>query len=236
MVVAAGTFVGIYGAAGGKPTLTASRDLSDAEVRRTMDRVFRAQVRDQLAWTDSLAGECRGEPMFHLMRARLIRELLPVDDEGNQDLKREAEPLYSELETTIAYCDERIKAGDKDDRLHLYRGWAWMLKSHVHTFERSFWSAGRESKKGKEDLDWYLERHPDDPVASSLMGAFLYFADTLPSAFKFVSKLLFLPAGDRDRGLQMMKTARGTNSVAPSTSRGGTVRSTGEPTRVCRNN
>ena len=28
---------------------------------------------------------------------------------------------------------------------------------------------------------------------------------------------------------------RGTNSVAPSTSRGGTVRSTGEPTRVCRN-
>ena len=138
-------------------------DLSDAEVRRTMDRVFRAQVRDQLAWTDSLAGECRGEPMFHLMRARLIRELLPVDDEGNQDLKREAEPLYSELETTIAYCDERIKAGDKDDRLHLYRGWAWMLKSHVHTFERSFWSAGRESKKGNRTITWWCCRNVGIP-------------------------------------------------------------------------
>ena len=35
----------------------------------------------------------------------------------------------------------------------------------------------------------------------------LYFADTLPSAYKFVSKLLFLPSGDRDRGLRMMEAA-----------------------------
>ena len=63
-------------AAGGKPTMTAPRDLNDAEVRRTMDLVFRAQVRDQLAWTDSVAVECKGEPLYHLMRARLYRELL----------------------------------------------------------------------------------------------------------------------------------------------------------------
>jgi tetratricopeptide (TPR) repeat protein len=83
-----------------------------------------------------------------------------------------------------------------------------MLMSHVHTYENAFWSAGREAKKGKEDLEWYLERHPNDPIATSLMGAFLYFADTLPSAYKFVSKLLFLPSGDRDRGLKMMEDAR----------------------------
>jgi tetratricopeptide (TPR) repeat protein len=212
-MVTAGTFVGIYGAAGGKPTPTATRDLSDAEVRRTMDVVFRARVRDQLVWTDSLASECKGEPMYHLMRARLLRELIPVDDESKEQLKREAEPLYNELKTVIALCDARLDSGDTDDKLKLYRGWAWMLMSHVHTYEKSFWSAGREAKKGKSDLEWYLERHPGDPVASSLMGAFLYFADTLPSAYKFVSKLLFLPSGDRDRGLQMMELARGFNSV-----------------------
>jgi tetratricopeptide (TPR) repeat protein len=213
ILVAAGMLSGIQGAAGNKPTMTASRDLSDAEVKRTIDRVFRAQVRDQLAWTDSVASECRGEPMYHLMRARLYRELIPVDDEGKEVLKRESKPLYDELETVIALCDTRMKAGDTDDKLRLYRGWAWMLMSHVHTYEKSFWSAGRESKKGKEDLEWYLERHPGDPVATSLMGAFLYFADTLPSAYKFVSKLLFLPSGDRDRGLQMMEMARGWDSV-----------------------
>src|SRR5688572_5250019 len=172
VMVTAGTFVGIYGAAGGKPTPTATRDLSDAEVRRTMDVVFRARVRDQLVWTDSLASECKGEPMYHLMRARLLRELIPVDDESKEQLKREAEPPYNELKTVIALCDARLDGGHTDDKLKLYRGWA-----------------------------------------SSLMGAFLYFADTLPSAYKFVSKLLFLPSGDRDRGLQMMELARGFNSV-----------------------
>jgi tetratricopeptide (TPR) repeat protein len=213
VATAAGTFAGMYGAAGGKPTMTATRDMSDAEVRRAMDMIFRARVRDQLAWTDSLAAECKGEPMYHLVRARLYRELIPVDDEGKEPLKREAQPLYDELRTVIALCDARLDGGSTDDRLRLYRGWAWMLMSHVHTFEKSFWSAGREAKKGKEDLEWYLERHPGDPVASSLMGAFLYFADTLPSAYKFVSKLLFLPSGDRDRGLEMMELARGYNSV-----------------------
>lgn len=212
VVVAAGVFTGVYTARGGNPTLTATRDLSDAEVRRSMDLVFHAQARSLLAWTDSLASECRGEPMYHIMRARFIRELIPVDDDGTADMKRESEPLFKDLRMAIAQCDERIDGGDKNEKLHLYRGWAWMLMSHVHTYQQAFWSAGREAKKGKEDLEWYRQRHPDDPVASSLMGAFLYFADTLPSAYKFVSKLLFLPSGDRDRGLQMMETARGWNS------------------------
>ena len=208
VLACAAIFAGFYSAAGGKPTMVATRDLSDAEVRRSMDLVFRAQVRDLLSWTDSLSTECSGEPMYHIMRARFIRELIPVDDENDTDLKVQCEPLYTELRTAIAECDERIDAGNTDDKVRLYRGWAWMLMSHVHTYENAFWSAGREAKKGKDDLEWYLKRHPDDPVASSLMGAFLYFADTLPSAYKFVSKLLFLPSGDRDRGLAMMEAAR----------------------------
>jgi tetratricopeptide (TPR) repeat protein len=204
----AAIFAGFYNASGGSGAITATRDLSDAEVRRSMDLVFRAQVRDLLSWTDSLSTECSGEPVYHIMRARFIRELIPVDDENDIDLKPACEPLYSELRMTIAECDARLNAGDTNDNVRLYRGWAWMLMSHVHTYENAFWSAGREAKKGKEDLEWYLKRHPDDPVATSLMGAFLYFADTLPSAYKFVSKLLFLPSGDRDRGLQMMEAAR----------------------------
>jgi tetratricopeptide (TPR) repeat protein len=212
-VAAAAFFAVSYRAAGGKPTPAATRDLTDAEVRRTIDQVFRAGVRARLAWSDSMAATCKGEPMYHLMRARLYRELIPVDDESKEELQRLAQPLYHELRAVIAQCDARIKRGDPDPRLRLYRGWAWMFMSHVHTYEKAFWSAGREAKKGKEDLEWYLDRYPHDPVASSLMGAFLYFADTLPAAYKFVSKLLFLPTGDRDRGLQMMELARGWNSV-----------------------
>lgn len=213
LTVGTASLEGAQRAAGSKPSPDASRDLTQAEVRRAMDRVFRAEIRASLAWTDSLAPLCEGEPLYHLMRARLYRELIPVDDEQKEDVKRLAQPLHHELEQVIAACDARIDAGDNDPDLRLYRGWARMLMSHVQTYEKSFWSAGRSSKKGKEDLEWYLQQNPGDPVASSLMGAFLYFADTLPAAYKFVSKLLFLPSGDRERGLQMMELARGWNSL-----------------------
>ncbi len=195
------------------PPVDATRDLTDAEVRQLMKKVFNAQIREATTWTDSLAPLCGGQPRYHLMRARLQRELIPVDDEQKERVKELAKPLYLELDQTIATCDARIKSGDTDPELRLYRGWAWMFSSHVHTYEKSFWSAGRDAKKGKEDLEWYLEQRPSEPVASSLMGAFLYFADTLPSAYKFVSKLLFLPSGDRDRGLQMMELAQGYDSI-----------------------
>jgi tetratricopeptide (TPR) repeat protein len=195
------------------PVITASRDLTDAEVRRVMHQVFNAQIRATTAWLDSLAPTCKTQPKYHLMRARLQRELIPVDDEQKEVVKQLAQSLYTELDQVIATCDARIKAGDTDPDLRLYRGWAWMFSSHVHTYEKSFWSAGRDAKKGKEDLEWYLQQKPSEPVASSLMGAFLYFADTLPSAYRFVSKLLFLPSGDRERGLQMMELAQGYDSV-----------------------
>lgn len=202
------------GGAGKSPGNTENRDLTDVEVRRTLDMLFDAQVRNALTNMDSLRPYCEGQPMYHLMRARLYRELLPVDDERKEVVKRLAEPLYEELDRVIEVCSRRIDAKDPLPELLLYRGWAYMVKSHVHTFEKSFWSAGRDAKKGKSDLEAYLEINPNDAVANSIMGAFLYFADTLPAAYKFVSKLLFLPGGDRDRGLQMMELARGYNSVA----------------------
>jgi len=207
------TLSGDHRAESAAPAITASRDLTNAEVRHLLNQVFNAQIRSALEWTDSMAPTCKGEPKYHLMRARLQRELIPVDDEQKEEVKRLAQPLYDELNQVIATCDARIKGGDADPELRLYRGWAWMFSSHVHTYEKSFWSAGRDAKKGKEDLAWYLQQEPSEPVASSLMGAFLYFADTLPSAYKFVSKLLFLPSGDRDKGLQMMELAQGYDSI-----------------------
>jgi tetratricopeptide (TPR) repeat protein len=213
LIVAAAVFDGDHRAAGSKPSPGATRDLTTAELRQTMDRIFRAQIRASLAWTDSLAATCDGEPAYHLMRARLYRELIPVDDEEKEAIKQASGTLFTELDRVNAICDRRIDEGDKTAQLYLYRGWARMMMSHMHTYERSWWSAGRDAKKGKGDLETYLQLKPNDPNASSLMGAFLYFADTLPAAYKFVSKLLLLPSGDRERGLRMMELARGWNSL-----------------------
>jgi tetratricopeptide (TPR) repeat protein len=82
-----------------------------------------------------------------------------------------------------------------------------MSKAYVRSMTRDFYSAGREAKKGKSDLETYLAARPDDPTATGLLGAFLYFADTIPGAFKFLSKLLLLPTGDREKGLEYLQSA-----------------------------
>jgi tetratricopeptide (TPR) repeat protein len=68
-------------------------------------------------------------------------------------------------------------------------------------------SAGRDAKRGKKDLERYLSTHPDDPTAVGMLGAFLYFADTIPGAFKLISKILLLPSGDRENGLEYLERA-----------------------------
>jgi tetratricopeptide (TPR) repeat protein len=82
-----------------------------------------------------------------------------------------------------------------------------MAKAFVRSMTQDLFTAGREAKRGKKDLELYLDHDPDDPTAKGLLGGFLYFADTIPSAYKFFSKLLFLPSGDRELGLEYLRAA-----------------------------
>jgi len=201
------------GAASDSPPAAAEREFTLRESRHAIELLFDGQARTARAFLDSLEQGCGQSPLFLLTRARLHREFLPVDDEQKEAIAEAAAPLFADLNACVSVCTERIEAGEENPKLYLYRGWAWMFKSHVRTYARSMWTAGREAKKGKKDLEHYLEFYPDDPIANSIMGAFLYFADTLPAAYQFVSKLLFLPGGDRARGLQMMELAVGWDSL-----------------------
>jgi tetratricopeptide (TPR) repeat protein len=69
------------------------------------------------------------------------------------------------------------------------------------------YKAGRDARHGKKDLERYLDIDPGNSTACGLLGGFLYFADTIPDAFKFISKLLMMPTGDRVRGIELLETA-----------------------------
>jgi tetratricopeptide (TPR) repeat protein len=185
----------------------ATRDLSWAEAARVMNFVFEGKTRLAIDYIEEIADACEGQPFYLLTKTRVHRELLTVDDENKDQVEADAEPIHRNLEQVIEICSRRMEDGDKDPNLRLYRGLAWMSKSHLSSFARRFWRAGRDAKKGRSDLEAYLEANPDDPLAKGTLGVFLYFADTIPSAFKYLSKLLFLPTGDRERGLRYIQYA-----------------------------
>jgi tetratricopeptide (TPR) repeat protein len=211
IVAAVLCFVG--GANLGLAAASGSRDLTDSEAGRAMRYVYGGKTRAAIDYLDSLATLCDGEPYYLLIKSRVARELLTVDDEDKKNVTDVAQPIHRDLDRVIDTCTARLESGDDDPRLRLYRGLAWMSKSHLRSFERRFWRAGRDAKKGKSDLESYLKIEPDDPLALGTLGVFLYFADTIPSVFKYLSKLFLMPTGDREEGLKHIETAASTESV-----------------------
>lgn len=185
----------------------AGADLTEAQAAHALDLVFNSRPRLALAYLDSLAAQSRGEPLYHIMRARCYQELVPMDDANSAASRAISIPALEELDRCINICTARLDAEGENADFYFYRGWAWMAKAYVRSMTRDLFTAGREAKRGKKDLEKYLRSNPDDPTAAGMLGAFLYFADTIPAAFKWLSKLLFLPSGDRKKGLEYLERA-----------------------------
>ncbi len=161
------------------------------------------------------SGEFAGssDPMVYLLRARAIRGHLSDEDDDKKLVARDAAEMAAQLDTVIALCDEALQHEAADPIYLYYRGRAWLGKAQFNVLTRSYWSAGRNAGKAKSDLEKFLKNSPDHADAQGDLGAFLYFADTLPGVIKFFSKLLFFPSGDRDRGLEMLNFAASNPSM-----------------------
>jgi hypothetical protein len=153
------------------------------------------------------------DPWVYLLRARMMRDRLADEDDNKKLIAEDGKPILAQLDTVIALCDGALDQSASDPVYLYYRGRAWLGKAQIHTLTRSYWSAGRSAGKAKNDLDKYLKQVPDNADAQGDLGAFLYFADTLPGVLKFVSKILRFPSGNRDRGLEMIHYAASHRAV-----------------------
>jgi hypothetical protein len=190
------------------------RDLTDAEYAETL-RLFMTDGRAAAdAYLGALADSCGGQPLYLLAKARVVLEAIPIDDDGKEFTAEVSAPAFALLDEVIAWADAELDRNGDELRPRYYRGWAWMMKSQFKAFGRDFYGAGRDAGKGKNDIEAYLEAYPDEPIPNGLLGAYLYFTDAVPKLFQFLSKLLFLPTGDRARGLEMIAFAVAGDSPA----------------------
>jgi tetratricopeptide (TPR) repeat protein len=158
-------------------------------------------ILDQSRWVNS------NDPLVLLLRGRVMRDRLHDEDNNKELLKSDTNLIHAVFDRVIELCDEAIERGSTEPRFLAYRARAHLGKAQLHTLTRSYWSAGRAGGRAKSDLEEYLRLVPDDPDAQGDLGAFLYFADTIPGTVKFISKLLFFPSGDREKGLRMLEYA-----------------------------
>lgn len=179
----------------------------DEDMHDAMDAIYRGvpSVADSIA--DALIQAHPGDPRSWLLKARVLRLDVPDQNVQREAIKDKSKPIHQVLDHGEAAADALIDADENSVAGHLYRGWIRMFQAQLHALSNEYWSAGRRSKAGKEDLDFVLEADPGNADALMLQGTYLYFADILPGLVKVAQFIVRFPGGDRDGGLRYLEGA-----------------------------
>jgi len=119
-----------------------------------------------------------------------------------------------ELQATLErQLDAAIDAAEREMRLGgegpsaLWGGSSHLLMAQLRASERRPLSAAFEAKKAKRLLETATKRGENPSDAFFGLGTYNYMADTVPNYVKGLRALLFLPRGDRDKGLEQLAIA-----------------------------
>jgi tetratricopeptide (TPR) repeat protein len=160
---------------------------------------------------------------FDQVDAQLAQTCPPAPEEACQSMRvvsawwrillepenRAADARFNELAT------ESIAANDRWTRREPERAEAWfylagsyapLVQWRVLRGERL--AAARDGKRIKDALERALQLDPSLDDAYFGIGLYHYYADVAPAAAKLLRMLLFLPGGDRAKGLKEMLQAR----------------------------
>ncbi len=94
-----------------------------------------------------------------------------------------------------------------------YLGGAYGVRVQWRVLRRERLAAARDGKRIKEALERALALDPGLQDAYFGIGLYHYYADVAPTAAKMLRWLLFLPGGDRVKGMQEMLRARNSGQV-----------------------
>jgi len=121
-------------------------------------------------------------------------------------------PFEKALDAIIDLAGTRYGRTAKDTEALFYLANAHLLRAAFRfDHDRGMWGAARDGANAKSYIDKYVKQYPDDPDGYFALGTYNYFAEILPTFFKMVRFLLFIPAGNRVEGLKQIE--RSTKSV-----------------------
>ncbi len=126
-----------------------------------------------------------------------------VFDDENPALRQ---LLDGRLRAAIQAAETASRAGTDGDAA-LWGGSSHLLVAELRAFERRPIAAAFEARKAKRLLESASIVGAERFDALFGLGAYNYVADTVPSYVKGLRALLFLPRGDRARGLEQLAEA-----------------------------
>lgn len=115
--------------------------------------------------------------------------------------------LEERLDAAVRLAEERLQSDPADREAALWAGSSGLLRAHLRAAKRKPLAAAFEARRAKRYLDRAEERGPWAADAAFGLGTYLYVADRVPAIVKGLRTVLFLPGGDRERGLALLRRA-----------------------------
>ena len=128
---------------------------------------------------------------------------------ADADRSPQDEPFFEAVEETLAASEtlgerEPASAAVAD----FYYGMAHAVRAQLYTLRGKVLESGREGKQMRAALLEAVRKNPAlEPDAAAGLGAYNYYADVLSPLLKLFRMLLLIPGGDREAGLEQLRTA-----------------------------
>jgi tetratricopeptide (TPR) repeat protein len=118
------------------------------------------------------------------------------------------ESFFAKLDHVIDLCDEMLEKNDRDVTALFFKGGALGFKGRLE-FHRDDWLAAANA--GRKALPIVQDASAADPGNYDIFlgtGIYNYYAAVIPEQYPFVKPLLlFIPGGDRQKGIQQLTIA-----------------------------
>ena len=184
----------------------AAAPASDAAYRDALRLVYAGQTEGALLRLSRLAAGPPPDPMGLALEGLALAWKV----EQRPDSQALDKQLLRLLDQCVELADARLRADPGDDRALLARGAAHGVRSRLHLFRAQKREAANAAVKMREDLGELLRREPDNGDAEFGLGLYDYYADVLPRMTKLLRFLAGIPGGDRERGLERIRSAEKT--------------------------
>lgn len=112
------------------------------------------------------------------------------------------------LDAVIALCDARLEKDETDVTALFFKGGAVGFRGRLHATRKEWIKAARDGREALPIVTSAGELAPDNADLGLGTGIYNYYAAVLPEQYRVLKPLmLFLPAGDKAKGLRQLRTA-----------------------------
>jgi tetratricopeptide (TPR) repeat protein len=130
------------------------------------------------------------------------RILIDIENESRDDR------FYDMLDDVIDLCDKRLKKNEKDLAGLFFKGGSIGFKGRLLANRKSWVKAATTGKQALPVVMDAAEVAPDNADLAFGTGIYDYYAAVLPEKYSVLKPLMmFLPEGNRSRGLKELKLA-----------------------------